>query len=80
MAKVVVASLRSKAKKTREFNAVIETRVRGATGQFKTLRTLDARSVTFGDDLKYVFSKNVAKARRDNKRTVGANDVAIAKR
>jgi len=80
MAKVVVTSLRSKQKGRRETTSVTEKRVRDTEGQVKTLRTLDAGSRTFGDDLQYVFSKNVAKARRDNKRAIGAADVVIGKR
>jgi hypothetical protein len=41
---------------------------------------LDAGSPTFGTDLQYVFRKNVAKARRGNKRITGAADVAVSKR
>jgi hypothetical protein len=80
MAKVVVTSLRSKLKGRRETTSVTEKRVRDTEGQVKTLRTLDAGSRTFGDDLQYVFGKNVAKARRDNKRAIGAADVVIGKR
>ena len=80
MAKVVVASLKSKPKGTgRGDSAVVEKRVRDTDGQMKTLRTLDAGSRTFGADLQYVFGKNVAKARRDNKRVIGTADVAISK-
>jgi hypothetical protein len=78
MAKVVVTRLKSDGR--RGATSVTEKRVRGPEGQMKTVRTLDAGSRTFGDDLQYVFSKNVAKARRDNKRVVGTTDVAIAKR
>jgi len=77
MAKVVVKSLNPKSKGRA---AVTEKRVRDTTGKVKILRTLDARSDTFGADLQYVFGKNVAKARRDNKRATGAVDVAIPKR
>jgi hypothetical protein len=63
-----------------EATSVTEKRVRDTEGQVKTLRTLDAGSRTFGDDLQYVFGKNVAKARRDNKRAIGAADVVIGKR
>jgi hypothetical protein len=79
MAKVVVKSLKSKSKRLRK-TSVTEKRVRNASGQVKTLRTLDAGSRTFGADLQYVFGKNVAKARRDNKRTVGAADVVVSER
>jgi hypothetical protein len=78
MAKVVIIG-RSKASRPAK-GAVGVKRVRDSRGQLKTLRTLDAGSATFGQDLQYVFSKNVAKARRDNKRITGAADVAVAKR
>jgi hypothetical protein len=44
------------------------------------VRTLDANTAIFEEDLRYVFAKNVAKARRDNKRVVGATDIAPPKR
>jgi hypothetical protein len=72
---VVVKSLKSKSK-----GRISVKRVRNTAGQVKTLRTLDAGSRTFGADLQYVFGKNVAKARRDNKRIIGAADVAVSKR
>lgn len=50
-------------------------RVRDTAGRVTTLRVLDIGSRTFGDDLRYVFGKNVAKARRDNKRIMCAHDV-----
>jgi hypothetical protein len=73
MVEIVVASLKAKNP------AVVERRVRDADGQIKTVRTLDVRSATFGNDLLYVFGKNVAKARRDNKRITGATDGAVRK-
>ena len=55
-------------------------RVRDASsGQFLTVRTIDGQSKTLGRDLDYVFSKNVAKARRDNKAVTGVADRAPAK-
>jgi hypothetical protein len=80
MAKVVVKSLRSKLGGRRETTSVTEKRVRDTEGQVKMLRTLDAGSRTFGGDLQYVFGKNVAKARRENKRAIGTADVVIVKR
>ena len=53
-----------------------EKRVRDTASQVKTLRVLDIGSRTFGEDLQYVFGKNVAEARRDNKRIIGTPDVA----
>lgn len=79
MAKIVIAQLNPKASASRK-TGVTEKRVRDLEGQVKTLRTVDLNSRTFGEDLTYVFRKNVAKARRDNKKIIGTTDVAVAKR
>ncbi len=76
MAKVIVTSLNAKPEKTGRAT-VSEKRVRDADGQVMTLRTLDAKSSTFGTDLKYVFGRNVAKARRDNKAAIGTADIVV---
>ena len=78
MARVIVASLKSKSGPTKA--SVNAKRVRDTTGQIKTVRTLDIGSNSFGSDLRYVFGKNVAKARRDNKRAAGVTDGAVVKR
>jgi hypothetical protein len=80
MAKIVVTSLKSKAERPRSAASVTKKRVKDTDGHLKTLRTLDTGSHTFGADFGYVFGENVAKARRENKRTIGATDVAVAKR
>lgn len=78
MAKVVVAKLNPK---TRGKPATVsEKRVRDATGKIRTVRTIDLASPSFGDDLTYVFRKNVAKARRENKQVIGTTDLVPAKR
>jgi hypothetical protein len=41
---------------------------------------IDANSKTFTDDLTAVFKKNVAKARRENKRLFGSPDGLPAKK
>ena len=76
MSKVVVTKLsRSKAANGNKGGSVTEKRVRSAdTGQLVTVRTLDGGSKTFGKDLTYVFTRNVAKARRDNKKVSGVTD------
>jgi hypothetical protein len=76
MSKIVVAKLsRSNAASGKNGGSVTEKRVRSAdTGQFLTIRTLDGGSKTFGKDLTYVFTRNVAKARRDNKKISGVTD------
>jgi hypothetical protein len=79
MAKVVVKKFGSPKIGPRD-TAVTEKRVRDATsGQFMTVRTIDAQSKTLGKDLSYVFSKNVAKARRENKAVTGVLDRAPIK-
>jgi len=78
MAKIVIASLKSKSKPGgRGRPPVAKKRVRDTDGRVKTLWTLDLGSATFGQDLQYVFGRNVAKARQDNKRAIGVPDVAI---
>lgn len=42
--------------------------VRTMSGTTVTVRRLDADSDTFSDDFRYVFEKNVEKARRENKK------------
>jgi len=60
--------------------SVGEKRVRDAkTGRFLTVRTIEGQSKSFGKDLTYVFTKNVAKARRENKQVTGAADRVPAK-
>jgi hypothetical protein len=72
MAKVVFANL----KRSKKANgaSIGKKRTVGADGRVKTVQTLDAASTSFGDDLQQVFRRNVGKARRDNKRVVGALD------
>jgi hypothetical protein len=76
MAKIVIGNLKPKPGR-RGKTSVTKKRVRDTDGQVKMLWTLDLGSATFGQDLQYVFGRNVAKARRDNKRAIGAPDVVI---
>jgi len=78
MAKVVVSPLNA-TRKGRKITLPSK-RVPGDDGPLKTLRTLDANSASFGDDLRYVFERSVAKARRENKRLTGSTDFVPAKR
>ena len=74
MAKVVVKSLRSGRKDAAR--SVRQKRIGKIGGRWKTVTTLDANSATLDSDLHYVFGKNVAKARRENKLVVGLSDRA----
>jgi hypothetical protein len=76
MTKLIAASPQSKYNGARATTSVPEKRIRDTAGQVKTLRVLDIGSRTFGEDLQYVFGKNVAKGRPDNKRLLGTPDVA----
>lgn len=49
-------------------------RVLDSTGKMVSIRAVNAHSPTFGQDLLYVFSKNVEAARRENKRLLGSAD------
>ena len=57
----------------------IEQRVYGTDGRLKTVYTIDSGSDTFGSELGYAFKKNVAKARRENKKKFGTADANIRK-
>lgn len=76
MAKVVIKKLDGKTARKVAASAlsVGQKRVRDGDGELRTLRTLNAGSKTFSSDLTYVFGKNVAKARRENKRVTGRTD------
>ena len=76
MAKVVVSKLSGKSA-GRERPVVAEKRVRKLDGTVTMVRTLEISGAKFGAGLQYVFRKNVAKARRDNKRATGATDVIV---
>ncbi len=53
---------------------VVLKRVHVANEPSKTLLTVDAGSSSFGADLQYAFERNVARARRENKKQFGAAD------
>lgn len=76
MARVIIKKLNGARKKAAPRpESVGQKRVRTDNGELRTLRTLNAGSKTFGSDFTYVFGKNVAKARRENKRVTGNTDV-----
>jgi hypothetical protein len=78
VAKIIYRSL--KTGRIRAARSVGKKRIPNAKGGWKTVHTLDANSSTFNEDLRYVFQKNVAKARRENRRVVGSADNAPRKR
>ena len=74
MAKVVFKDLKKGRLSKAAVRAVGKKRVATADGGWKTVRTLDAYSSHFGDAFLHVFRRNVAKARRENKRLLGVAD------
>jgi hypothetical protein len=78
VAKVVFRRLKATAKAAP--GAVGRKRIAKAGGGWKTVHTIDANSATIDTDLHYVFSKNVEKARRENRKAVGLADRAPRKR
>lgn len=78
-----MADIRTKTKQAHRRGpppGVTEHRVRASDGKVVTLRKVDAGSPTFGEDMLYVFRKNVEAARRENKRVTGVADVTPGKR
>lgn len=68
MTDVIIAEL----KRPKTSGSVREKRLRKADGQTVRVLSLDANSETFADDLTVVFERNVARARRENKRLLGS--------
>jgi hypothetical protein len=74
MPKIVVAdSNGSKARHGRK-PPVREQRMRRPDGQVVRVVPIDPNSPTFDDDLTHLFQRNIAKARRENKKLFGSPD------
>jgi hypothetical protein len=80
MSKVVVADLGNTKASHKMATSVRKKRVHGPDGRAKEVMLLDLNGATFGDDLTYVFERNVAKARRENKKLLGSADGIEAKK
>jgi hypothetical protein len=50
-----------------------------SNGERIRILSIDANSPTFGDDLKIVFRRNVARARRETKKRFGSPDGVVHK-
>lgn len=77
MLKVVYAdpSPKKSVKRLRTGSVVVK-RMRDGNGDLVQLRTVDAASATLSEDITEVFAKNVAKARRENRKLLGTSDYA----
>lgn len=71
MAKVVVKDL---AKSVPKSGRISEKRVVNSEGKVVRIPTVDANSPHFSSDLHRLFQRNVAKARRENKKRFGSPD------
>lgn len=60
--------------KRKKSDVVAIKRFKAASGKYERVAVLDANTASFGSDLLQVFSRNVAKARRENKRLFGSPD------
>jgi hypothetical protein len=80
VAKVVFERLTKPGSAKAAARGVGKKRVATADGGWETVWTVDAHSPTLDDDLLYVFRRNVAKARRENKRLLGVTDFVPPKR
>jgi hypothetical protein len=74
MTKVIVTDLGNTAGAHSKKRAVRTRTVHGSDGRVRKVMSLDLNSTTFDDDLTYVFERNVAKARRENKKLLGSAD------
>lgn len=79
MVKVVFADPSPKKSDTvrgQRATSVVVKRLRNTKGSLVQLRTVDAGSATLSEDITEVFAKNVAKARRENKKLFGSAEYA----
>ncbi len=79
MAKVVWKSLKTSKSAQAAARSEVGKKVVSGAGGRKTVRTLDANTANFDLALEYVFGRNVAKARRENKRILGRADIEPSK-
>jgi hypothetical protein len=71
MTRVVIAEL-SKRKNGKPAGSVREKRLRNTDGKLVRVLSIDANSKTFDSDLELLFKRNVARARRENKKLLGS--------
>ncbi len=72
MADVTIADMNKPKMRRGRKGSVREKLLRDSHGRTVRVLSLDANSETFSDDLAVVFARNVARARRENKRLFGS--------
>jgi hypothetical protein len=74
MTRVIVKKLAAKNGAKHAPSSVVTKNVHRPDGQRVKILSVDANSPSFGSDLSIVFERNVAKARRENKKKFGSSD------
>ena len=74
MTKIAVADPNGAKPRRRGKTPVREQRMRRSDGQVVRVVAIDPSSPTFDDDLTHLFQRNIAKARRENKKLFGSPD------
>lgn len=74
MTRVIVKKLGGKGASRPARSSVVTKNVHKPSGERIKILSVDANSPTFGHDLSIVFERNVAKARRANKKKFGSPD------
>jgi hypothetical protein len=74
MTRVIVQKLGAKNGSKRARSSVVSKSIHKPNGDRIRILSIDANSPTFGNDLSIIFERNVAKARRANKKKFGSPD------
>jgi hypothetical protein len=74
LAKVIVRKLDRAPVGEAGQGSLVQKRVIGPDGRSAKIWTIDANSSSFSSDLRLMFEKNVAKARRENTKRFGSPD------
>lgn len=79
MTRVIIKKLGGKGGSRHARSSVVSKNVHKPSGERIRILSFDANSPTFANDLSIVFERNVAKARRANKKKFGSPDRAAQK-
>lgn len=79
MSKTMLKST-SSAKRSAVKSSVMEKTLHRADGKRVRILSLDANSPTFGSDLGIVFRRNVAKAKRENRKIINEAGSRVSKK
>ncbi len=78
--KVIIADPKKEKARRKRTTSVRIKKLHRSDGTVAQVLSLDANSPTFDDDLTYLFERNVARARRENKKLFGSADGPAAKK